>query len=48
MLTPAEAEEQISRVTRERVLKAFIALRLDTVYIYEASGDKEESEEEGE
>ena len=48
MLTPAEAEEQISRVTRERVLKAFNALRLDTVYIYEASGDKEESEEEGE
>ena len=48
MMTPAEAEEQVKAVTRERVLKALEALTLDTVYIYEASGKKAESEEEDE
>lgn len=48
MLTPAEAEEQIKTVDRERVLAALAALRLDTVYTYEALEGAAESEEESE
>ena len=46
MLTPAEAEEMIRAVDRERVLKALSSLVPDTVFVYEASENSAAENEE--